>query len=200
VRRQERCCSIELGGGGAPAGDVDEPPPHPADLLRRHRPAPQAPRRCRPAGNTQLPRPAACVIIGDMTSTALGRVVLLGRSEEMGPAQPMLQDGSGGLPPPSSRRPGGLTKGLQNPGAILIWLRPWMVIRSPVMESTAPVGAYFWVGTRRSESAPHSTCLPCRAISSPPRRNPTLLCLPCRRHISQRSAAASSDPLQLNPS
>jgi hypothetical protein len=28
-----------LGGGGAPAGDVDEPPPHPADLLLlRHRP------------------------------------------------------------------------------------------------------------------------------------------------------------------
>ena len=39
VRRQECGCSIELGGGGAPAGDVDEPPPHPADLLLlRHRP------------------------------------------------------------------------------------------------------------------------------------------------------------------
>lgn len=38
VRRQERCCSVELGGGGAPAGDVDEPPPRPG-LLLRHRPA-----------------------------------------------------------------------------------------------------------------------------------------------------------------
>nr|CAB3459280.1 unnamed protein product [Digitaria exilis] len=40
---------IELGGGGAPAGDVDEPPPHPALLLHHSSVSRQQLCRCRPA-------------------------------------------------------------------------------------------------------------------------------------------------------
>jgi len=90
VRRQEGGRSIELGGGGVPAGDVNEPPPRPSLLLRTHRRQPTVLGPL-PAGNTQLPRPAAS------SSTALAGYPLERRSEEMGTAQPKLYNGSEGL-------------------------------------------------------------------------------------------------------